>query len=72
MYCILNYFVLCQLKSTPKVDMVHLASYLYSTIKVKNCIPTSIMLPLIFNYYTLLGLQNMGIVYESPNDSGNN
>ncbi len=48
-YCILNYFVFYQLNSIPKVDIVHLASYLYFTIKVKNCAPTSIMVPSAFH-----------------------
>ncbi len=42
-YCILNYFVLYHLNSIPKVDIATLASYLYFTIKVKNCTPASIM-----------------------------
>ncbi len=47
-YCILNYFVLYQLNSIPKVDIERLASYLYFTIKVRNCTPTSIMVPSAF------------------------
>ncbi len=48
-YCILNYFVLYPLNNIPKVDIAPLASYLYSTIKVKNCTPASIMVPSAFH-----------------------
>ncbi len=48
-YCILNDFVLYQLNSIPKVDIGRLASYLYFTIKVKNCTPASIMVPSAFH-----------------------
>lgn len=42
-YCILNYFVLYQLNSITKVDIAHVASYLYFTIKVGNCTLAGIM-----------------------------
>ncbi len=36
------------LNNVPKVDIAPLASYLYFTIKVKNCTPASIMVPSAF------------------------
>ncbi len=56
-----------QLNSIPKIDIVHLASYLYFIIKVKNCTLASIMVPSAFHDIRKLK-ENIRVWGEHMND----